>query len=521
MSAGDPYPQIPPMPDRSPEQAHQDQQAGDAASTPESPQTGVGQHGADQHSADQYGPDQHSAGQFNAGQYGAGQFGTDQYGAGRFGAHQADQFGADQYGAHQGDQYGAGQYGAAPAYGPDAAAQSPYAPSADAYGAPAAFSQDAYVAASAPASGDTVPQPAPAPGYAPGDPAPTRQRDGKKTGKSKLPLILSLSAVGVVLVLVVVGALVVMNMNRTQYGPETVAQQYLDAVAAGDLAAAQEVTTATVPNGANEALVSPEIFSGSDSAIEDVQVGEADIDGDVATMTASYTLGGQDYELPLTAEKSGKQGVFFDEWTLQPPVLQTLSLDLTQTADATVNGESVDLATGDTEYAVMPGSYELVVPETKYTEEGSAAISVGFAPDEAPQPAALNVTIGVTDAYKKDVVKAVEAQLDECLESEKLETDCGFFERDSFQSEDEKKTYDKLKKDGVEFDLEKKPEIVVTDFGATSTGSFYTDSDKPGKVVADVETEDGTEYELTSDLHPAGTVEVEGDSIAITFFYNG
>lgn len=510
MSAGDPFPQIPPMPDRSPEQAHKDQQTGAEASAPGTTDS------EQSHTADHNDSDQHGADHYGADQYGAGQ-----YGDGQFSAHQTDQFGAEQYGAHQGDQYGAGQYGAAPAYGPDATAQSPYAPSNDAYGAPAAFSQDAYGSSPTPGAGDAVPQPAPAPGYAPGESPPTRKREGKKKGKSKLPLILSLSAVGVVLVLVVVGALVVMNMNRSQYGPETVAQEYLDAVAAGDLAAAQEVTTATVPNGANEALISPEIFSASGESVEDVSIGEADIDGDVATMTATYTLGGQDYELPLTAEKSGKQGVFFDEWTLQPPVLQTLSLNLTQTADATLNGEPVDLETSETEYAVMPGAYDLVVPGTKYTEEGSASITVGFALDEAPQPSALNVSIDVTDQYKDDVVKAVEAKLDECLESGKLETDCGFFDRDNFQSEDEKETYDTLKKDGIEFEMEKKPEILVTEWGTTATGSFYTDSENPGEVVAEVETDDGTEYELTTDLHPAGTVEVDGDSISITFFYNG
>src|SRR5699024_1785543 len=194
MSAGDPDPQIPPMPDRSPEQVHKDQQAGEAASTSEPPHAGVEQHGAEQHGAEQSDPGQYSP-----------------------------------------DQYSPDQHGAAPAYGPDAQAPPPYAPSDDAYAAPAAFSQDTYGSA---AAGDAVPQPAPAPGYSPGDALPTRRREEGKTGKSKLPLILSLSAVGVVLVLVVVGVLVVMNMNRTQYGPETVAQQYLDAVAAGDLAAA-------------------------------------------------------------------------------------------------------------------------------------------------------------------------------------------------------------------------------------------------------------------------------------------
>lgn len=432
MSSGDPDPQIPPMPDRTPEQAQQEHRSEQSAWVPPP------------------------------------------------------------------------SYGSTPA--------SPYAPQPGG-------GQDGPGGQAAGPTGE-VPQPAPAPGYAPGAAPATRKQERKK-GKSKMPLILSLSAVGLVLVLVVVGALILMNVNRSQYGPETVAQEYLDAVAAGDLAAAQEITPATVPNGANEALVDPAVFSASASAIEDVQVSEAQIDGDTATMTASYSIDGQDYELPLTADKSGRQGFFFDQWALQPPVLQTLSVDLTQTADATVNGEPVDLATGATEYAVMPGTYELVVPETTYTEEGSSAITVGFAPDAEPQPATLNVTIEVTDAYKEDVTDAVNAKLDECLESGKLETDCGFFDRDSFANADEKETYDTLKTDGVEYEMTERPTIVVTDYGIPGTGSFYTDDEASGEVEADVEDEDGAEYTLTSELRPSGTVSVDGDSISIDFLYNG
>lgn len=448
MSSGDPDPQIPPMPDRTPEQAQQEHRSEQSAWAPP-PQDG----------------------------------GTDP--------------GPDLDAARSAEPNGHEHTGPEPPAPHSPAPHSPYAP-----------------------QGGDVPQPAPAPGYAPGEAPATRKQERKK-GKSKMPLILSLSAVGLVLVLVVVGALILMNVNRSQYGPETVAQEYLDAVAGGDLAAAQEITTATVPNGANEALVDPEVFAASAASIEDVQVSEAEIDGDTATMTATYTIDGQDYELPLAADKSGRQGVFFDQWTLQPPVLQTVSVNLTQTADATMNGEPVDLATGATEYAVMPGAYELVVPETTYTEEGSSAITVGFAPDAEPQPATLNVAIDVTDAYKEDVTEAVTKKLDECLESGKLETDCGFFNRDSFANADEKETYDTLKTDGVEYDMTEEPKIVVTDYGSPSTGSFYTDDEKPGEVEAEVEDEDGAEYTLTSELRPSGTVAVDGDSLSISFFYNG
>ena len=478
MSSGDPDPQIPPMPDRTPEQAQQEHRSEQSAWAPQSQDGGTDP-----------GPDR----------------GTD---------HSAETHGPAHTGAPP-------AYGSGPTFDGGAAAQAPGShPTAP--HPPAPQSPYAPQTGGAQAAGPTgeVPQPAPAPGYAPGQAAATRKQERKK-GTSKMPLILSLSAVGLVLVLVVVGALIVMNVNRSQYGPETVAQEYLDAVAAGDLAAAQEITPATVPNGANESLVDPDVFAASTSAIEDIQVSEADIDGDTATMTAAYTIDGQDYELPLTADKSGRQGVFFDQWTLQPPVLQTLSVNLTQTADATMNGEPVDLATGATEYAVMPGAYELVVPETTYTEEGSSGITVGFAPDAEPQPATLNVTIDVTDAYKEDVTEAVDKKLDECLESGDLETECGFFDRDSFANADEKETYDTLKSEGVEYEMTEKPQIVVTDYGVPGTGSFYTDDENPGEVEAEVEDEDGAEYTLTSELRPSGTVTVDGDSISISFLYNG
>ena len=48
--------------------------------------------------------------------------------------------------------------------------------------------------------------------------------------------------------------------------------------------------------------------------------------------------------------------------------------------------------------------------------------------------------------------------------------------------------------------MTEEPTIVVTDYGAATTGSFYTDDEKPGKVRAVVRTGDGDRYELTTDL---------------------
>lgn len=550
MSAGDPDPQIPPMPDRLPDEVPQDrgapggEQAGDQpvepeaipadpvaapepvdeSGTPDAPVDGTEGTPAPEPAEAPAPGETTAAGDHNAPVAGDHSAPTAPRDAPQWAPLGPD---AQQHSAQYG--YGAAA-GMPPAPGSDAGAHgaSPYGgpaqgstpPPGGSYGA-APYSTGptgSGPAGTGPAGTGPIPQPAPAPGYAPGT-APV-QPESKKKRKSKLPLILSLSAVGVVLVLVLVGALVIVNLNKTKYGPETVAHEYFDAVVAGDLDAAQGVAKATVPNGANEALLTPEVFAASSTSVEDVQISDAKVDGDTATMTATYSLEGQQHELPLTAVKDGKQGLFFDQWALQGPVLQTLKIDVTQVDGATVNGAPVDLAQGETEYAVMPGTYEVEVPETTYTNSGNAAITVGYSPEPQPQPADLAIPISVNDKYKKDVVAAVEKKLDECLESGKLETDCGFFARDGFQTDEDKKIYDTLKTDGITFEMTEKPEIVVTDYGAPSTGSFYTDSEKPGKVKAVAKTKGGDRYELTTDLRPAGTATVEDDKITIDYFTN-
>ena len=156
MSSGDPDPQIPPMPDRTPEQAQQEHRQEPSAWAP------------------------HDSGP---------------------------------------------AYGAAPAPSFDSQPTAPHSPAP-----PSPYAPQSDGAQSTGSTGE-VPLPAPAPGYAPGE-APASRKQERKKRTSKMPLILSLSAVGLVLVLVVVGALILMNVNRSQYGPETVAQEYLDAVAA-------------------------------------------------------------------------------------------------------------------------------------------------------------------------------------------------------------------------------------------------------------------------------------------------
>lgn len=368
-----------------------------------------------------------------------------------------------------------------------------------------------------------VPLPAPAPGAqqptAPqfADPTQERRRE-RKPKRPKLPLILSLVAVGAVLVLVVAGLLVVGSVNRSQYGPDKVAEEYLAALESGDIEAANGIARAVVPNGANEDLLDPSYLAEAADTVEKASVDAVEIDGDTAQIAATYAVGGQTFDLPLTAKKVGRQGIFFDEWRLEPPVLQTITVDLQPIEGATMNAEPFALTSGPVEYAVYPGSYRLQLPGSKYFEAADDQVSVGFAASAEPDPVTMNITISTTKAYEEDVAKAVKAKLDECVKTGDLVTDCGFIDRESFSNEADRKIYDDLKTEGIEYEIEQYPEVTVSTLGTASDGSFFTEESKRAKIKAQVETKEGAKYTLTTDISMSGTVKIGADSVEISLF---
>lgn len=368
--------------------------------------------------------------------------------------------------------------------------------------------------ASGPAMGGAgaTPQPAPAPGY-----VPPEQQQTKK--KSKMPLILSLTAVGVVILLVVIGAIVVNSVNRSQYGPDTVAQEYLDALAAQDIAAANEIAAPTVPDGANELLLDPKFAAASEDVITDAQVENTTINGDTATIDAVYTLGGQPHELTLTANKEGRQGLFFDNWVLTGPVLQTIAVELPKIEGATVNGEEFNPEEGGrTEYAVMPGTYAVATPESKYFQAGSDQLTVGFSPTEQPQPASMTIDVQATDAFNTDVQKAVEDALNECAKKKDLEPEgCPF----GIGGTDSRTGVDALD-DGVDgsvdYTISKQPKVSATMSSDLSAGSFFTSSLGKIEFKMDSKTQGKGAWTGSGDLSVSGSVAIEGDAVSVSFF---
>src|SRR5699024_7441463 len=102
--------------------------------------------------------------------------------------------------------------------------------------------------------------------------------------KSKLPLFITLGAVALVAVLVLVGFLVVGSVNKNNYGPDKVAEDYVAALNKGDFAAAEKIAASPRPEGTNVDLLSKEFTDASSAKIDKAKVESSTVDGDKGTV---------------------------------------------------------------------------------------------------------------------------------------------------------------------------------------------------------------------------------------------
>ncbi|WP_209325434.1 hypothetical protein [Brevibacterium renqingii] len=383
---------------------------------------------------------------------------------------------------------------------------------------------------SGPGQSQAIPQPAPAPGFA-GSQAAASRADSRPQKKSRLPLFITLGAVGLVIVLVLVGFLVIGSVNKNNYGPDKVAEDYVAALNKGDFAAAEKIAPSPRPEGTNVDLLSKEFTEPSSAKIERAKVESSKVDGDKGTVVVSYELDGSPYNVELSAKKDGKQDLFFDKWTLTGPELNVVSLDIPAADGLTVNGEDYKAKSGTTSFAVYPGNYEFKIPSSKWVSEASDTAGVNFpkafAPGGKPNegqvaPTTLNLDLAPTKAFEKEVQKQVEAELEKCFDNKSIEPKCKFIKFDPTEipvGGSDKKLDDLAKKNTAKWDMKEMPKVKAS-FGAgdTNTGSFFTE--KPGKFnfTVDGKKAGSSYFSNGNSLSVSGSVKIDGDKLSVEFF---
>src|SRR5699024_11175087 len=228
-----------------------------------------------------------------------------------------------------------------------------------------------------------------------------------------------------------VGFLVVGSVNKNNYGPDKVAEDYVAALNKGDFAAAEKIAASPRPEGTNVDLLSKEFTDASSAKIDKAKVESSTVDGDKGTVVVSYELDGTAYNVELSAKKDGKQDLFFDKWSLTGPELNVVSLDIPAADGLTVNGEEYKAKSGTTSFAVYPGSYDFEIPSSTAHVNFPKAFTPGGEPKEGQvAPTTLNLDLSPTKAFKKEVQKQVEAELKKCFDNKSIEPKCDFIKFD-------------------------------------------------------------------------------------------
>ncbi|WGW10782.1 hypothetical protein LWF01_11670 [Saxibacter everestensis] len=342
----------------------------------------------------------------------------------------------------------------------------------------------------------------------PGGPSgPGGQNFAPQKKKSYKGLIIGLSAAFVVIVLVVVGLVVVNRVNKTQHGPDTVAQEYLDALAAGKIDDANKLAKPTVPEGASDAILKTEVASKSSDKITDAKVVSTRREGDNATVRVGFKVGDLPQQLELKAKKVGKEGLFFDKWQLEGPELDSIQVDAPGITEVTVNGVAVPLQDGKATLAAYPGTYEVAVPDSKFFTGSKDSATVGLA---TGTPFPIYLTTEANDDLTAEVEKQVKAKIDECIGKKEFNPDgCPFNERE------EGNDGEKLDSKTISRKISGTPTVSVSASSASDISFYGT-----GRYDMTAKSEDGKRSYKSSIpffMSFTGTAKVDGEQVSITF----
>lgn len=329
----------------------------------------------------------------------------------------------------------------------------------------------------------------------------------KPSNKKKIILISAIA--GGVVVLLIVGMIIVNVINGSKYSPAAVAEQYLQTIAAGKASEANKMVSPGVKDG-EAALLTDDVLKNSSGLMKNPKVTRTSRSGDSAQVTISYSIDGTTYDGYLTLSNQGKQGVFFDDWKIDSPLVVDLYVSGTVAGAAvSVNGVDVDFGDEGTLKA-YPGTYTFAsasdgffsVDEVDYVVATGTKASYDY-PELNMQP---------SDTLVSAVQDQLDAFLDECAEATT--------EADSDDSCDMTTTYyDVAEVTKFEREIIEYPTVELDNYGTfTTTGGEYqftlSGTDYYGESFENVKAQDT--YEPWSYY---GTYTIEDGAVTISFDY--
>ena len=190
-------------------------------------------------------------------------------------------------------------------------------------------------------------------------------------------------------------------LNATVYAPQTIVEDYLEALESGD------ITTASALAGLDQTpLVTPGLADlAQDAAITGVQPTD---DGRML-IQAGYTLAGKSESSVFTVEPRPKIWGLFDQWGFSLPPTATISATVSGLDTVTVSG--VDVSASDA------SELEVLVPAQYSTAAGSQWLESPRFSTTISEPGStwsVELDLRPTDALIAEVSTAIDEYLAEC-----------------------------------------------------------------------------------------------------------
>jgi len=284
--------------------------------------------------------------------------------------------------------------------------------------------------------------------------------------RAKKILVRSLVAGGVVVVLVVAGAVTTGVLRSNVWGPAPTVAAYVEAIQQGDAAKAERLSE--VP--ADAAMLDAAVLRSADDRPTDVRVGRVSTSGDRALATVTYQQGGKNRSGQVELRKTGTSFLVKDDWRVTEPLAETVSLyasDVLEGAKVTVGGKEVgEITDGRYTSLAYPGTYEIEVGGTKYFTGGTKKVTVGSSttPYVDFQPKA-------TKALEEDATQFVTDLIDSCAAKTEVSALSGC------------PWYGPYDADGaVKYEVKTMPELQVE---ASGSGGIIVESTKDGVIGYD------------------------------------
>jgi hypothetical protein len=199
-------------------------------------------------------------------------------------------------------------------------------------------------------------------------------------------------------------------LNLTVYTPARAAESYIGALEKGDAHRAFSYLSSPTPS--STLALSSEVLSAAPDLPRDAEAKTVSVDGNHAKVRLSYTLSSKKQTVNLNMVKLPATAGLFDRWAIEQEKWPTLTLDVSGSSTATINGYGVRAGSVP---VLFPASY-LVGFDATYLKSKSERAEV-TAPGAAET---VSLSPEPTAKLEETVKQQVTDHLNDCVKSKTL-----------------------------------------------------------------------------------------------------